>query len=102
MLSEEAVFYTQISAYLIVVYLVGAKLTRLQISLVNFLFIVATVFGIFGVVSFTSQIARLVELSGVTVGYDVTDNSEFVLILFRSLLLVGSLVFMWEVRHPRH
>lgn len=70
MLSEEAVFYSQLSAYLVVAYLVGAKLTRFQISLNNFVFVVATGLGIFSVMGLNGYINKLVELSGI----DLNDN----------------------------
>ena len=64
MLDEEAVFYTQVSAYLVVVYLAAEKLTRFQLALVNTLFVFAICISIFGVISFTDQIDRLFGFAG--------------------------------------
>ena len=101
MLSEEAIFYTQISAYLVVAYLVGSKLTTFQITLINFLFIVATLLGMFGVVSFHMQILEIRELWAVVEKSRHVYNAMYVALLFRSALLIGGLVFMWQVRHPK-
>ena len=100
MLSEEALFYSQLSAYLVVAYLVGEKLTVFQVTLINFLFLVATGLGLFGVISFSGQIGKLFEFAEQGTG-TAADAALYTTIIFRLILLIGACIFMWQVRHPK-
>jgi hypothetical protein len=100
MLSEEALFYTQLSAYLVVAYLAGEKLTVFQVTLINFLFLVATGLGLFGVISFSGQIEKLFEFAEQGTGTAATA-AMYGTIIFRLILLIGAFIFMWQVRHPK-
>ena len=100
----QAVFLTTLTAYLIVAYTVGAKLTRYQVSFVNFVYL------LFGVVGIQAQLynfdqvyhwgAQIMQLRGEapTIAGAV---SRWVFISIRLIMLIGSLVFMWQVRHPK-
>jgi hypothetical protein len=99
MLDEESVFYTQVTAYLVVAYLVAEKLTKFQLALINFLFVVAAALSIFGVLNFMHQIERLFATTGGTAPF--IDPALYLTITFRLMILVGALVFMWQARQSK-
>ena len=100
----QAVFLTTITAYLIVAYSVGAKLTRFQVSFINFVYI------LFGLVGIQGQLynfdrayywgGKLAELSGES-QTSAENASPWVFISVRLVMITGSLIFMWQVRHPK-
>jgi hypothetical protein len=100
----QAVYLTMITAYLAVAYSVGSKLTRFQVSFVNFVYI------LFGLVGLQSQLynidqvyywgAQLMELRGKP-PTPAENVSAWLFIFVRLVMLIGSLLFMWQVRHPK-
>ncbi len=100
----QAVFLTTLTAYLVVAYSVGAKLTRYQVSFVNFTYILFGVVGIQAQLYNMDQVyewgAQLYELRGGAP--TATDQfSRWVFISIRLIMIVGSLIFMCQVRHPK-
>ena len=100
----QSVYLTTITAYLVVAYSVGAKLTRFQVFFVSFVYI------LFGLVGMQGQRynfdpayywgAELMELSSKS-PTPAENASPWVFISVRLVMLIGSLIFMWQVRHPK-
>ena len=99
-------FYTLLFSYVTVAYLVGSKLTKLQVSALNVLYICVIVVN--RVANFIdmqvqrgyreelAQLRQVAELPG-TLGLP-----GFELALAMNIVMVlASLIFMWSVRHPR-
>ena len=99
--SEAAIFYSTITAYMVVSYMVGAKLTTFQTALISFGFFMASLLGMLGVVAFNLQIREIQGMGAVGTTRGWADLSMYTVLLFRVLLTSGGLYFMWQVRHPR-
>lgn len=91
-----------LSGYLVVTYMVGAKLTRVQVVVLNFVY---TLWLLFQSVSSASLLADGVkrartaaEMLGEPFPY--FPYAAHMNIGISLLLLVTSLWFMWSVRHP--
>ena len=98
------IFFTILSGYLIVAWLVGEKLTRTQVIMVNILYLSAAIFMIWAWVarflaalSIQNQLLLLNSQSPDLVRIDVI----FVFSGVMSFLVLVSLKFMWDVRHPK-
>ena len=107
MLAGQAIYFTQLGSYLLVAYLVGSKLTKFQVSFLNFLLIVMGVTGMSGFLAtlrsnFDAR-DRLIEMgsSQVTMSTEISSAASFTFVAFRVVVLIGCLVFMWQVRHPK-
>jgi len=96
--------FTIISGYLIVAWTVGEKLTRAQVTMINLLFLSIAPMSIWGwlgryLVAWDLQ-NRLLELNPQTAArvsmYVITG---FPIII--SMLIIGSMKFMWDIRHPK-
>ena len=105
-IAAQAVFFTIITAYLVVAYSVGKSLTTYQVAFINLAFLVATATGVMGVVANVSLIAEynsvrrgLIEEQRVPEVLDTAWVITFTAV--RVVLILGALVFMWQVRHPR-
>ena len=98
-------YFTLVSAYLIVAYLVGAKLNRAQNAIVTGLYCVWTI----GLIQ--SQYSTSVQMIGITdqllssnssfLSNDVgaqTQAGVYTFLIVQMLGLVASLYFMWSVR----
>jgi hypothetical protein len=102
----QAIFLTTLSAYLVVAYSVGKALTPYQVGFINVVFLLMMFVG------FNAQIALLglvyglsEQLASVTSYADgPSTTAEVVRIVFtgiRLVMVVGAIVFMWQVRHPK-
>ncbi len=102
----QAVFLTTLSAYLVVAYSVGKSLTAYQVGFINFAFILMMFVG------FNAQ-AELLEtaysygyqLDSLRTGPGAMDTTaevvKIVFMMMRAVLVIGALVFMWQVRHSK-
>ena len=101
-----ALYFTLVSAYLIVSYIVGAKLTGPQLAVVNVLYVVWTL----GQISVQYTQLRTIETLLIELNRlgSVLPNTEtgqiaaswgFIGVQFAGLL--ASLYFMWSVRRPK-
>ena len=108
-LTALAILLTMVSGYIVIAYLVGEKLTTLQVFLINIVYIssgTSVLLSNYGSVldsaTARSEAARLLkEMGGVM---SIEGTPEFLALLVagtNSLYLVISLVFMWQVRHSR-
>ena len=99
-----SVFVTILSGYLIAAWLVGKKLSRAQITLINVLFI-GFQLGIISSWSGRWQLAyRLAEaVDSIDPSFDMTPSmipiSAFGVLMLTSI--GGCLKFMWDIRHPK-
>ncbi len=103
-----SILISVISAYLIVSWLVGAKLTRPQVVWVNLLFIT---FSSMIVLRWTTgyRVAMYLQQDFIQLNPDITAGliveitPELIagLTCIYAAAILGSLKFMWDVRHPK-
>lgn len=105
-IAAQAVFFTTITAYLLVAYSVGKSLTTYQVAFINVTFLIAMTTGVMGVVANVSLIAEynsirqgLIEQQRLPEVLDTAWVITFTAV--RVVLILGALVFMWQVRHPK-
>ena len=107
MIATFALFVTFASGYLVAAYLIGDKLTRSQIVIINSLFIIVMGLGsstmhTFAVESYTlnqaaEQLGSITTLSQTSAGIAQIYFARFTDLL----ILAGCLKFMWDKRHPK-
>ena len=102
--NQIALYLTTVSAYLLVAYFVGAKLDRLQTTIISVLFIC---FGFPYVYAIQADLANIVsignELQVFRPDWTVWASTPFnllCLVVDTGGVLV-SLFFMWRIRHPK-
>ena len=99
-------YLTVSSGYLIVAYLAGAQLTRSQTLFVSALFLVFAFYALWGVAQYwaSGDEARLAleELGADMIELNYLGLNPVVIALPMGVLgILGSLKFMWDVRHPK-
>ncbi len=104
MLAAQALFITIVSAYVVVAYSVGKDLTTYQVSFVNVGFLLFVVISIQSALGLTGQISLHVEK--LNEYRDVEGSASIalttaILVGVRAILIIGALIFMWQVRHPK-
>ena len=104
-LSTYAVLLSIVSGYLVATYLVGAKLTRTQASMLTIMFLLAMTILIWSNSSYVfwgTQFAYLVnpEIAGKSL-MSPRPWISGVLALLNLFTAAMCLVFMWNVRHPK-
>ena len=105
MTDQAALYFALISGYLVVAYLVGKRLTLLQVMVVNSLFVVWTLGLLAGwhttleaIVELEAAIHELGSFSAVN---ELSFASAYSFSLVQLLGIIASLIFMWSVRHPK-
>lgn len=105
--SSATMYFTLVSAYLVVSFVAGARLTRPQLVIVNALYVLWVLGTINTMYSMLSG-ALSVEAELRKIGTDFnfgggagTDLSTSGFVLVQIAGLVASLYFMWSVRHPK-
>ena len=103
-LNSFAVFFSIVTAYLIVAYTAAKGLTRLQIFIVNLCYLLATsFFGLFTVSTFLRgiQMARVASETQSVGAYHGIGKAAWVYVaIIVIVVILASLYFMWSVRHP--
>jgi len=103
MLAAQALFITVVSAYVLVAYSVGKDLTPYQVSFVNIGFLLFVLISIQSALGLTGQISlhveKLNEFREVEAA-SIALTTAF-LVGVRAILILGALIFMWQVRHPK-
>ena len=103
-LSSFAVFLSVVFAYTVTAYLVGAKLTRTQVGMLSFVFVLVAMLNVWSMAAYVSGGVNLNQLAFP----DSRDNffaprpwlPHFVLGI--GFVILGiALKFMWDVRHPK-
>ena len=101
-----ALLITIISGYLVVAYIAGAKMTRAQVTLVNFLYVLMSAFLIWACremalrAAVFEDTAYAMATGPVSELYARGDVAVAIISAF-SLALLASFKFMWDVRHPK-
>jgi hypothetical protein len=99
-----AIFLTIASGYLIAAWMVGERLTRAQVTLIN------TLFGVFQLGVLAGWAGRWIQSFNYTSALTSIDPNFYrspstsLLVLFGLALLVsipGCLKFMWDIRHTK-
>ena len=106
MYMDGAAFMTLLSAYIVIVHLVGRTLSKFQLVFINFTFIGLALSSVFGWLVLSNRgDAILAELAIIDTASpflvqreDIGSIGLFVYFAFRSLVLVGALIYMWQVR----
>jgi len=103
MTDQASLYFALVSGYLITAYLVGARLTRFQVSVISLLFLLWTV-GILGgymnAVKDTLILEAAIREEGQVVRLsDSTYAYSFAVV--QALGILASFAFMWSVRHPK-
>jgi hypothetical protein len=115
MTSDLAMSYSQyllsaLTGYLLIAFFIGASLTRFQVSFVNILFVLlyGSVSGsLAGVIKrvgyFSAKLGDMKsEIPVDTIAFSSANEAGGVTAITISvLLMVGCLVFMWDVRHRK-
>ena len=91
-------------AYLVAVYLVGRKLTTLQMTTISILYVVSAAMLAWALYSYFSRaipIADALEVinPGVNYGAQPFARNAFVIVQFMGIF--ACLGFMWSIRHPK-
>ena len=104
-LSSQAIFFTVLSAYLVVAYTAGAKLTKYQVTFVNLIFFLVFLnmsIGQLGLVQSTTYYVDIIqEARGASERVLTAQANRVIFVTLRALMLLGALLFMWQVRHPK-
>ncbi|MEH6570670.1 MAG: hypothetical protein V7709_16440 [Halioglobus sp.] len=103
--NDATMMSTLLFGYLVVAYFVGGHLTKVQAAIFSTLYVAAFLANSFSatnsaLVAVGFQ-ARYVELSGATGSPSLTPIFMFLGAMLNLSMLLGSLYFMWSVRHPK-
>ena len=97
-----------VTAYLVVAYTVGQKLTRYQVAVVNIVFVLSMLNSLAGGATtlelLTEQLSAKLRTDGIvddTYGMVRTQITSVVYVAIRLIFLTACLGFMWQVRHPK-
>ena len=99
-----AILLSVMSAYLIVAYLAGSKLTHSQAVIVNTLYVLVSVFLVWAMFVLAQ---RGIEVATLAIDLSTqrelgsTPNVARALIGLFGVCSLASLKFMWDVRHPK-
>ena len=99
-----ALFLSLLSGYLIVAYIVGSKMTRSQVMIVNTLYIGLGAFLILSMIAFSTNANEQMEIAfEMTTQRSIEPNPYLAHIVtsFLAFCLAASLKFMWDIRHPK-
>ena len=96
--------FTIISAYLVMAWLVGDKLTTAQVTMMNLLYLCTAPMMIWG---WLGRYLAALELQNalLMLNPEVPSGISLYVIIGTptvwSLLILGSVKFMWDIRHPK-
>jgi hypothetical protein len=103
-LSAFSVFLSVVFAYIVSAYLVGAKLTRPQVRMLTFVFVIVSLLIVWSLAAYVNGGVNLNRLA-----FPESQNRLFSPGLWLPYLVLGvgfvvlfiALKFMWDVRHPK-
>jgi hypothetical protein len=97
--------FTMLSAYLVVAYFVGNKLTSSQVTIVNSFFILSVVVTIFGELGFLSaginSSLEAIAMGSSRSAVPLHSSMPFYVAFIDVIITIVCLKFMWDVRHPK-
>jgi hypothetical protein len=97
-------YMTVTSGYLIVAYLAGAKLSRSQIAVISTLYIFMASIATYGLYAFVARGSAFAHKhSALDPGIFVYATPVLSVVLSATLAggIIASLLFMWNIRHPK-
>lgn len=97
-------YVTVTVAYLVAAYVAGEKLTKLQVFIVNTLFLVSTIISVWACIGYISRaipIADALEVLNPDRRYSLQPPVLIAVLVVQSLGILACLKFMWDVRQPR-
>lgn len=103
--ADHAIYLTELTAYLIAIYMVGKKLTFFQLSFLNFLLLwfvitdLVTTIAHVGLISTYAE--KLYEFRPQEEGSGIPIAFTYVFISFKIMVAFGCYMFMWQVRHDK-
>jgi hypothetical protein len=102
-ISLTMMYISVFSAYLIMAYLIGAKLTSLQCAIATGAFIVLSMVCTWGSVAiYNAGWIVAIELRDTRPELTPIDlNPSLVFLVLLLTGIVGALKFMWDIRHPK-
>jgi hypothetical protein len=104
--SDATQFTTLLFGYLLVAYFIGANLSKIQVSILNLLYIASIGASIFqmttGAFTAIGFLNKFLEVSG-NEGEMSPLNPNYIAygVALNLALILTSLYFMWSVRHPK-
>ena len=106
MTEQASLYFALVSGYLITAFLIGERLTRLQVTLINSLFILWTLGILMG---YNTSVAAVVDLDTAirqlqspSVGSNLGNSaSAHIFSVVQAMGIIASLIFMWSIRHPK-
>ena len=93
-----ALYVTAVSGYLLVAYLLGNQLNRIQVLTFTVLFVLFTVFNTAGTYS---GLRAAHEFGSIYGAGRVPEYPAQISVVLMLLGIVAALKFMWDVRHPK-
>ena len=99
-----AIMLSILSAYLVVAYMAGNKMTHSQAVIVSSLFVLVSIFLLWG--SFV-LVQRAIEMATLAIDMSTqrtlgpTPNVARAIVIIFGICSLASLKFMWDVRHPK-
>ena len=99
-----SVYLSVTVAYLVAVYLIGRKLTTLQMATVSILYVVSAAVLIWAFYSYFSRsipIADALEVINPDVNYGAQPFARNALVVVLVMGIFACLGFMWSIRHPK-
>ena len=104
LMQQQALFIGSLTAYVIAAHWVGKTLTTFQVLFISGVFVMLSILGV------RSQLWFMENIENVGRGIEsliLTDQSggKFISVGFvgvRLVLILGALVYMWQVRHPKN
>ena len=106
-ITATGVYFSILTAYLLVAYLVGKQLTRYQVVFINVVFLFYNMIALVNLAGMVrtrmSLSERLIEMSDGARSMN-EETGLFIIsifILMRLMLVVGAMGFMWQIRHPK-
>ena len=103
-ISSFLAYLTIVSAYLVVAFVVGKRLTRTQFVMVTVLFIFAaglSTFAIWGTGSRIIYLVGLLRLADTALPINYTANFRNGIVFVCALGIFASFKFMWDIRHSK-
>ncbi len=101
-LTTFTIFMSIVTAYVIATFVAGGRLTKIQALIVNVCFLISSgTIGLLSVLIFRVFMRRAQALGAMSDigGGPVVDFTWAVAALYVTLT-IGSIIFMWNVRHP--
>lgn len=96
------IFMSIVTAYVITAFAAGDRLTTFQQAIVNVLFLLSTsVVGLLAILTFRRFYVHAIAAETPVARLDSPVDFTIPLIIIFVTLVLGAIIFMWSVRHPK-